>query len=107
EAAETSGAIGHLDRQDLRSGAALEPELDPCRAALATGIAGDLGDGGGDARLIRCLKSKELGELTRPPAHPHDIVGRRHHGGRQEETHRAPSLTTTTVASSRPRPKSR
>ena len=88
----------------------LHPIFDPPAARILDGIANDLGDGRGDARLILGIEAQETGDLTSPLAGLDDILLLADIGGdqiRHLPPPPLPSRTATTVTSSRPRLKSR
>jgi hypothetical protein len=60
--------VTHRDLQHLRTGLALEVELDVPPAGIGEGVAGNLRHGGGDAGLILGLEPQYLGNLPRPLA---------------------------------------
>ena len=89
-----------------RRGAALDAEFDSAAAGVLNGVAGDLGSGGGDPRLVELGKTQERGDLPRPLPGQHDVdfdanlqIQEGHVHGRPPSRGRA----TRTVTSSRPR----
>ena len=62
------------DHQELRRVAALDRELDLAAARVLERVAGDLGDRGGDARLVLALEAEARRDLARPLARRHDVL---------------------------------
>ena len=94
--------IEHLDREELRRRPTLHSELDAAAAGVGEGIASDLGDRGGDSRLVPGVETEQPRDLACPLARRDDVVLVLD-GHRQDQAH----LATTTVTSSRRRAKSR
>ena len=59
--------------QQLRRALAFERELDLAAAGVAEGVARDLRNGGGDARLVLSVEAEQPGDLARALAR-HDHV---------------------------------
>ncbi len=107
ELGDAGPAIPDADGEDLGPRLAFHGEVDPPTAAVADGVARDLGHRGGDPCLILRVEAEQRGQLAGALAAADDIVLARHGHGQQRQAHAASSLQTTTVASSRPRVKSR
>src|SRR5581483_375050 len=98
--------VGHLHDEDLWRRRALEPERDLAATRVRHGVARDLRDGGRDAGLVLGVEAEEAGDLARALARENDVALRVERERQNAGTHGV-SRTTTTVASSRPRRKSR
>ena len=93
------------DAEELRGRLPLDREMNLAAAGVAEGVARDLRHGGSDADLILVLEAEQLRDLARALARRHHVafvLNRDHH---DRDVHRP--RTTATVASSRPRLKSR
>ena len=60
--------------EDLRRGAALEPELDVAAARVLERVARDLGHRRGDARLVLGVEAEQRRDLPRALAREHDVA---------------------------------
>ena len=80
-------------------------------ARVAVGVAGELGDRGGDPRLLEPVEAEQLGDVARALARasrrPRRGAGRRARSPSPIRRHRPARRATTTLTSSRPRSKSR
>ena len=93
--------------QELRRRAAFHVELDAALSRVLEDVARDLGDRGGDARLVLGVEAQVPRDLPRALAgHHHVVLGAQRHGQeRRGSSARAPrpAQPTSTVTSSRPR----
>jgi len=99
--------VGDHDLEELGCGATFHAEIHLAGPGVAEGVARDLRDGGGDAGLIPRLEAKEAGDLARALPGEDDVVLQFQRHGQDAQAHPEARLATTTVASSRPRVKSR
>ena len=107
EIADAGPAIGDAHDHGLAAPRVVDPKFRPASRRVPVGVAGDLRDGGRDPRLVLDAETQLLGDAARPLAHGHDIVLLLDRDREQGPSHDATPRTTTTVASSRPREKSR
>ena len=104
---DAGALVAHRNGQQLGGAPPLDRELHPAPARVADGVAGDLGDGGGDPRLGLDVEAEQLGDLPGPLARVDDVVLPADVDGEDVELHAGGHRATTTVASSRRRAKSR
>jgi len=107
EPGDARALIGNDDLEQLRGRAAFYPELHLSSARIAEGVARDLRHRGGDPRLVLSIEAEEAGELPGPLPGEDDVVLELQRHRDHALAHAAAVLATTTVASSRPRLKSR
>ena len=86
---------------------AFDQEVHAPAAGVAVGVARDLRDRGGDARLVLRVEAEALGDLSRALARGDDVMLVFDGDGQHRAVHARASLATSTVTSSRPRLKSR
>src|SRR5215469_2527363 len=78
------------------------PELRPTAAGIFKGVTRQLGNSGGDARLVLLVEAQNLGEPAGSLADKHDVGLAFERDEEKTSVHDA-SRIATTVASSRPR----
>ncbi len=105
---DTRAAIDDFHHEQLGLGAAFHQKLDPAAVRVVERVAGNLGNSGRDARLILRVESQQPGDLTRALTRVDRIVLLTNLSGKDRKAHCTyAALATSTVASSRPREKSR
>src|SRR5689334_21403204 len=98
--------------QRLHRGIGIDEELSPAAAGIAKGVTGQFGYGRRDPRLVLPFKAQHLGDAPSPLPDRNNVAFRFDRNGDNRPAlvgccHRRHHLQTSTVASSRPRLKSR
>ncbi len=66
--------VGHFDEKQLRRNAAFNRDTPPAPAGIIERVAGNLGDGGGNTRLILAIEAQQTGDLPGALPGGHSIV---------------------------------
>jgi len=112
EVGDALALVADADREQLRHGARIDHEFGAAAAGVAVGVAGELGDRGGDAGLVLRHEAEQLGDAARALAHRDHVALAldRHRHDRpafRGLRHGGHHLATSTVVSSRRRVRSR
>jgi hypothetical protein len=109
EITDTRPVVPHVSEEARRL--AFDGELGLAAAGVAEGVAGNLGDGGGEACLVLLWKTKQPRDVARPLPGGHNILFKPDVNGQKGGFHGRPPATwrfaINTVTSSRTRRKSR